>query len=105
MITDLLEVMGSEDRREFFGDFAADSLDYIESLYGVKTVDDAHYARSRMHALVGAASTIGAKKLAQLARNIEELPDESLLKLDEELLGEISAVLRETNLEIEARLL
>jgi CheY-like chemotaxis protein len=69
---ELLGFMEPGEARQFFGEFREDALAYINTLrrYGTAQVDFSK-VRDDMHALCGAARTVGAMRLAALARRIE----------------------------------
>lgn len=69
---ELIGFMEPGEARQFFAEFREDTLAYIGTLRRFD-VDRASFAKVRddMHALCGAARTVGAMRLAMLARRIE----------------------------------
>lgn len=79
VVADFLHFMSRDEQIEFFAEFCVDANRYVTSLEHAASYEDAKRAQSDMHALVGAAVTVGADALAQLAKEIELLRSEELL--------------------------
>lgn len=62
-------------------------------------------AREEMHSLAGAAVTIGAIDLAEMAKHIEKMPIEEVLSHRDSLVVQLDALLQKTLVEIEKRYL
>jgi len=69
---ELLGFMEPGEARQFFAEFREDALGYVGTLrkFGIGQVEFSK-VRDDMHALCGAARTVGAMRLAALARRIE----------------------------------
>lgn len=79
IVADLLSFMTRDEQVEFFSDFCADADKYVSTLESAKSVEDIGKAQHDMHALVGAAVTVGAESLAQIAKRIEHLKRDEIL--------------------------
>jgi two-component system sensor histidine kinase RpfC len=71
IVADLLSYMDEPDRETFFAEFVEDAYVYIESLDHLQDDAAIEKVRNDMHALCGAARTLGADSLAALARKLE----------------------------------
>lgn len=89
---ELLGFMEPGEARQFFAEFREDTLGYIGTLrrFGIEQVDFAK-VRDDMHALCGAARTVGAMRLAALARRVEYGQEEDLRKHTAIWIGELEA--------------
>ena len=80
IVADLLSFMTRDEQIEFFSDFCIDADKYVRSLELAKSAEDIGKAQHDMHALVGAAVTVGAEPLAQVAKRIENLKRDDILR-------------------------
>lgn len=71
VVLDLLGYMDELDRETFFAEFVEDAYMYISSLDRLDDDAAIEKVRNDMHALCGAARTVGAESLAALARKLE----------------------------------
>lgn len=95
---ELLSYMETDEARQFFAEFGDDARGYISTLHRFDSGEaDFEKVRDDMHALSGAGRTIGAPRLAALARNIEYGREAELgpraIPLADELDAALSAVL------------
>jgi len=104
-IADLLCFMSPEERIDFFSDFAEDAQGYVMSFLESSSSDDVAVAQKEMHSLAGAAVTVGALDLAEMAKRIEKMPIEEVLRHHSALAPELRALLEKTLTEIEDRYL
>jgi len=79
ILGELLSYMDPAEARQFFDEFREDALAYIRTLQLVDSQGgEFSKVRDDMHALCGAARTIGAVKLAAIARRIEYSREEDV---------------------------
>jgi HPt (histidine-containing phosphotransfer) domain-containing protein len=71
ILDELLEYMEVGERESFFNEFFEDAQGYIEGLRTIEGEQSLEKIRGEMHALSGAARTIGATRLAAYARRVE----------------------------------
>lgn len=102
---ELLGFMEPGEARQFFGEFREDALAYINTLrrYGTAQVDFTK-VRDDMHALCGAARTVGAMRLAALARRIEYGQQTDIREQTATFIGELEAAASAAMRLIEQRL-
>lgn len=96
-VADLLSFMTKDEQLVFFSEFEEDAIEYIDSLENLSSEADVARVREKMHALAGAAITVGAERLASLAKRIETADAAQLLIRQAQLLGEIRACFAETS--------
>ena len=103
---ELLEFMALPEAREFFAEFVTDARGYIETLRasGAGGVGSTK-VRQQMHTLCGAARTVGAAALAELARRVEYADDSLGVSKPEVLAEQLDSALAEAVALIEANLL
>jgi len=104
-IADLLCFMSAEERIDFFSDFAEDARAYSIAFQEATYSEDMSLAQEEMHALAGAAVTVGALDLAELAKRIEKMPIDEVLRHHETLVPVLDALVEKTLSEIEDRYL
>ncbi len=72
ILGELLSLMQRDEARRFFGEFREDAQGYIATVRCAATPEQPfEKLRNEMHALCGAARTVGAMRLAALARRLE----------------------------------
>lgn len=99
-VADLLSFMTKEEQVQFFAEFEEDATEYIRSLEVAKSEKDVPAVQEKMHALSGAAITIGAEKLAGLAKKIELLDTSLVLAEKNALLAALQKCYNQTTKEI-----
>ena len=95
-VFELLSYMEDEDRRQFFAEFAEDARSYVGSLDHTKSARELDKIRNAMHALCGAARTVGAIKLAAYARRIEFVPSSDIANSHVKMQSELSMLVAES---------
>lgn len=96
IVQELLGYMEGEDRAVFFSEFSEDARSYIRSLEHTATEPELEKVRNDMHALCGAARTVGALKLAAYARRIEYMPGREIANSDARIRTELSALVQDS---------
>ena len=72
MFSELLEFMDLPEARDFFSEFETDARGYIETVrLAANGGVGSEKIRQQMHTLCGAARSVGARELADLARRVE----------------------------------
>jgi CheY-like chemotaxis protein/HPt (histidine-containing phosphotransfer) domain-containing protein len=104
-IADLLCFMSPEERIDFFSDFAEDAQGYAMAFQGASSSEEIAQAQKEMHSLAGAAVTVGAVDLAEMAKRIEKMPIDEVLRHHDALVPQLDALLEKTLAEIEDRYL
>jgi len=100
-VSDLLSFMTKAEQIEFFRDFAEDAKAYVGTFESAVTEDDMNSAKNNMHALAGAAMTVGALQLGELAKELELLSSAEALARREDLTHQLNAVCQSTLEEID----
>ncbi len=94
ILGELMSYMDAAEAKQFFDEFREDALGYINTLRLVGSQDAAFSkVRDDMHALCGAARTIGAVKLAAIARRIEYSREEDVRSRHGTLVAELNEAL------------
>ncbi|MGD9601687.1 MAG: hybrid sensor histidine kinase/response regulator [Gammaproteobacteria bacterium] len=101
IVEELLGFMDPEDRETFFGEFVEDAFRYAESLTQTDSVLELDRIRNEMHALSGAARTVGARRLAAMARRIEYLPDQQIVDAAVQLQTDLTQLVEESARELQ----
>lgn len=104
-IADLLCFMSPEERIDFFSDFAEDAQSYAIAFQGASSSKEVALAQEEMHSLAGAAVTVGAIDLAEMAKRIEKMPIDEVLRHHDALVPQLDTLLEKTLAEIEERYL
>lgn len=73
VVRELMSYMEHDDCAIFFAEFIEDANSYLATLSDTAALEDLTSLRNSMHALCGAARTVGAIRLAAYARRIEYL--------------------------------
>ncbi len=92
IVTELLSYMDGLERTLFFAEFSEDARSYVDSLEHVQSAQDFEKLRHNMHALCGAARTVGALRLAAYARRVEYMPIADITKSVAHLHSELGAL-------------
>jgi two-component system, sensor histidine kinase RpfC len=92
IVLELLGYMEGEDKATFFAEFIEDARSYIQSLAHVDAGADLDRLRNDMHALCGAARTVGARRLANYARHIEYLGADEIKSANTKLRDELAVI-------------
>jgi two-component system sensor histidine kinase RpfC len=94
ILGELMSYMDTGEAKQFFDEFREDALGYINTLRLVGSHDAAFSkVRDDMHALCGAARTIGAVRLAAIARRIEYSREEDVRGSPGALVAELDEAL------------
>ena len=94
ILGELMSYMDKGEAKQFFDEFREDALGYINTLRLVGSHDAAFSkVRDDMHALCGAARTIGAVRLAAIARRIEYSREEDVRGSPGALVAELDEAL------------
>ena len=105
VLSELLSFMSSTEARQFFAEFLEDAHSAIASLHHAADADRPFSTiRDSMHALCGAARTVGAVGLADLARRIEYAREADVRARPGAYVGELKAALDAATAQIELRL-
>lgn len=96
ILDELLEYMEVGERESFFNEFFEDAQGYIEGLSTIEGEQSLEKIRGEMHALSGAARTIGATKLAAYARRVEFMSGVDIRNTGSILRDELAALLDES---------
>ena len=96
ILDELLEYMETHERESFFNEFFEDARSYIEGLRTVEGDKSLEKVRGEMHALSGAARTIGANRLAAYARRVEFMSGVDIRNTGSILRDELAALLDES---------
>jgi CheY-like chemotaxis protein/HPt (histidine-containing phosphotransfer) domain-containing protein len=90
LLSDLLSFMTKDEQTEFCAEFCIDAENYVRSIESARTNDEIVKAQyNDMHSLAGAAITIGAAQLANLAKKIENLSEQDIRENRYNLLREL----------------
>jgi two-component system, sensor histidine kinase RpfC len=101
LLQELLDYMEGTERVEFFREFMDDAKGYIETLEIAPENDHGTgQIRAAMHALSGAARTLGTMKLAAYARRIEFMSAVDIRQTRSHLVRELWFVLQEAEGEL-----
>jgi two-component system sensor histidine kinase RpfC len=94
ILGELLSYMDAAEAKQFFDEFREDALAYIDTLRLIGA-RDAVFSKVRddMHALCGAARTIGAVRLAAIARRVEYSKEDEVRNSPGALVAELSDAL------------
>ncbi len=96
ILDELLEYMDAHEREGFFNEFFEDARGYIEGLRIVEGERALEKIRGEMHALSGAARTLGATRLAAYARRVEFMSGVDIRNTGSILRDELTALLDES---------
>lgn len=96
IVEELLAYMAPSERDEFFREFFEDASNYISQFMRLSDTLDLNAIRRDMHALCGAARTVGAVKLAKRARKYEYMQEELLRSNSESYGSEMGSLLEDT---------
>ncbi len=102
LVTELLDYMEGDDRVVFFAEFSEDARNYITTLASTGSASELDKIRANMHALCGAARTVGAAKLAACARRIEYMTGLDIANSGAALRVEIAALLADSEMALKA---
>ena len=105
IVADLLTFMDKSEQIQFFSEFREDAEQYVDSYASARDAEQVVTAQENMHALAGAAATIGALKLAEIAREIENVDPMRASSEKEAFVNKLHHVLRNTVSEVERRFL
>jgi two-component system, sensor histidine kinase RpfC len=98
IVTELLGYMEGQERSLFFAEFSEDARSYVDSLEHTHSAQDFEKIRNNMHALCGAARTVGALRLAAYARRVEYMPTADITKSVAALQSELGELVAESEL-------
>ncbi len=105
ILGELLSYMDTVEAKQFFDEFREDAHAYINTLRLIGQYDSAFSkVRDDMHALCGAARTIGAVRLAAIARRVEYSKEEDVRSRPGALVAELDDALASVLDLIEQRL-
>lgn len=96
ILEELLEYMEIGERESFFNEFFEDARSYIDGLRTIEGEQSLEKIRGDMHALSGAARTIGATRLAAYARRVEFMSGVDIRNTGGILHDELAALLDES---------
>jgi len=96
IVDELLSYMEGEDRTVFFAEFSEDARLYVSSLEHTGTERELEKVRNDMHALCGAARTVGALRLAAFARRVEYMQGLEIARSNANLRSELNALLEDS---------
>ena len=102
-MSELLSYMTKREQDEFFQDLTEDITRYVQALEFAQTLDEIENAQQEMHSLAGAAVTVGAQRLGQLAKTIENLDKLEISNSKLQLLSELRQCSEETLREIRSK--
>ena len=92
--------MTKREQNEFFNEFSEDAKEYVQKLELAQTPEEISIAQEAMHSLAGAAVTIGAKQLAVIAKEIENLDQHKVINSKLQLLSDLKQCCDQTLTEI-----
>ncbi len=105
LFAELMEYMNFEDAELFYGEFTEDAERYIQTVrQAMEGEVGATRMRDHMHALCGSARTVGAMKLAAIARRVEYSKDAEIRSDCRKYSDQLSDVLNRTMAEVNRRL-
>lgn len=105
IVADLLTYMSREEQVQFFSEFCDDARLYAKSYLSAVDLESMSKAQENMHALAGAAVTIGAMKLAEIARGIEKVSAIDAMEQKSTYSPLIESALDATVIEVESKFL
>lgn len=101
VITELLSYMDAGDQEVFFAEFIEDARRYRQSLAAVGEAANCNKLRDDMHALCGAARTVGAKRLAAYARRLEFMASAQLSATATQIHADVGALIDDVARELQ----
>ncbi|MBI2801565.1 MAG: response regulator [Gammaproteobacteria bacterium] len=101
IVRELMSYMEHDDCVIFFAEFNEDANSYLATLSDTAALEDLTSLRDRMHALCGAARTVGATQLAAYARRIEYLDADEIRTHADEIYQALSLLIADSAREIE----
>ncbi len=96
-VHELLGYMEGNERAAFFAEFTEDAFRYAESVTNHVADEQLKKLRDDMHALCGAARTVGALKLAASARRVEYAPRVEIEKNKTRIKQELVSLIEESD--------
>lgn len=102
-VAELVALMTKNEQRVFFAEFCDDATSYVAKLSTLSGLAGVADVKESMHALAGAASTIGATRLSRSASQIERADGSVILQKKYEYLDELTKIFDATKEEISLR--
>ena len=102
-LDELLEYMEHAEAVNFFDEFFDDAEHQINVLSGEISLNEVETIKDNMHSLAGAAATVGARSLSEIARQIELSDANQILTNAHEFLEKLKTVFERTKRGIKAR--
>jgi two-component system, sensor histidine kinase RpfC len=96
VIAELLSYMEDADQSVFFAEFLEDARTYMRSVEKIISSTTLDKLRDDMHALCGAARTVGAKRLAAYARRVEFMAADELKSSQQQIAVDLTALIDES---------
>jgi two-component system, sensor histidine kinase RpfC len=100
IVKELLSYMDNDEKESFFCEFVEDARGYIERFSNIDSSQDLDRLRDEMHALCGAARTVGAKRLAAYARRIVYMGAGEIRQSRDKMRTELDTMLDESEIEL-----